>query len=66
MWNGPREGGSCRRPTTCRSIRGVNIHDVLQAAENTLIQFGGHTMAAGLSLYPDDLARFTAVADAYL
>lgn len=51
---------------SCRSIRGVNIHDVLQAAENTLIQFGGHTMAAGLSLYPDDLARFTAVADAYI
>lgn len=51
---------------SCRSIRGVNIHDVLQAAEETLIQFGGHTMAAGLSLYPDDLARFTAVADAYI
>ena len=51
---------------SCRSIRVVNIHDVLQAAESTLIQFGGHTMAAGLSLYPDDLARFTAVADAYI
>lgn len=51
---------------SCRSIRGVNIHDVLQAAESTLIQFGGHTMAAGLSLYPDNLARFTAVADAYI
>lgn len=51
---------------SCRSVRGVNIHDVLSAAGSALIQYGGHAMAAGLSLYPEDMDRFTSVADAYI
>ena len=51
---------------SCRSIAGINIHDVLSAASDTLIQFGGHAMAAGLSIRPENLQKFTAVADAYI
>lgn len=51
---------------SCRSIRSIDIHDVLQKCSDTLVQFGGHTMAAGLSLYPESLELFTAVADAYI
>lgn len=51
---------------SCRSIAGINIHDVLNAASDTLIQFGGHAMAAGLSIRPENIQKFTAVADAYI
>ncbi len=44
---------------SCRSIQGVNIRDVLEQVDktdNTLInKYGGHAMAAGLSLHPDQL-----------
>lgn len=43
---------------SCRSIRGYNIFDALTACRETLLQFGGHAMAAGLSVaanHVDDL-----------
>jgi single-stranded-DNA-specific exonuclease len=50
---------------SCRSIDGVNIRDVLQnvAVNNPglLVKFGGHAMAAGLSLKKADFAKFTEV-----
>lgn len=51
---------------SCRSVKGVNIYEVLNAAKDAVIQFGGHTMAAGLSIRPEDLERFTATANAYI
>ena len=43
---------------SCRSISGINIHEVLSNAKDTVIQFGGHAMAAGLSIEPDRLNDF--------
>ncbi|WP_434149725.1 single-stranded-DNA-specific exonuclease RecJ [Methylocaldum gracile subsp. desertum] len=48
---------------SARSIPGVHIRDVLSdiatRCPNLLRKFGGHAMAAGLSLHRDDLAHFT-------
>ena len=35
---------------SCRSIAGLHMYDALAACRDTLIQFGGHAMAAGLTL----------------
>lgn len=45
-----------------RSIHGLNIRDVLAEVDRQhpglIIKFGGHAMAAGLSLQPDNFSRF--------
>ena len=43
---------------SCRSIAGMNIYDALQACKDELLGFGGHAMAAGLSLAPDKIDSF--------
>ncbi len=52
---------------SARSIPGVHIRDVLDTVAATnpglLSRFGGHAMAAGLSLSRAELARFTAAFD---
>jgi len=45
---------------SCRSIRGFHLYQGLQACAEHLIAFGGHEMAAGLSLTSDQLADFAA------
>jgi single-stranded-DNA-specific exonuclease len=35
-----------------RSIRGLNLHDALGGCRDLMIGFGGHRMAAGLSIHP--------------
>lgn len=35
---------------SCRSIRGFNIYEALHACGDLLLQFGGHSQAAGLSI----------------
>ena len=40
---------------SCRSIHGFNIYEALQYASDTLIQFGGHPMAAGFSIKEQDI-----------
>jgi single-stranded-DNA-specific exonuclease len=42
-----------------RSIRGLHLYQALQACADTLLIFGGHEMAAGLSLRRDQLPDFT-------
>lgn len=53
---------------SARSVNGVHIRDVLDEIATThpqlLSKFGGHAMAAGLSIKCDDYAEFSAVFDA--
>jgi len=44
---------------SARSIRGVHLYRTLQECAASLLAFGGHEMAAGLSLARDQVARFT-------
>ncbi|MFQ5805958.1 MAG: single-stranded-DNA-specific exonuclease RecJ [Phycisphaerae bacterium] len=46
-----------------RSIRHFPLHQVLAACEQHLISHGGHAMAAGIRIAPDQVAAFT---DAFL
>lgn len=41
-----------------RSIESVNLFETLQLCKDTIIQFGGHTMAAGLTLLKENLPLF--------
>ena len=43
---------------SCRSIAGLHIYEALSSCRETLIQFGGHEMAAGLTLACDHLEDF--------
>jgi single-stranded-DNA-specific exonuclease len=43
---------------SARSIRGFDIHEALEACSDCLVQFGGHTYAAGLTLHPNRLDEF--------
>lgn len=51
---------------SCRSIPGINIHDVIAQAGSVVIQFGGHTMAAGLSIKPENLDKFREITNDYI
>ena len=51
---------------SCRSIAGINIHEVLSGANEYIIQFGGHQMAAGLSVEPSKLDSFIEKANEYI
>lgn len=51
---------------SCRSIYGVSIYDILQNSKEVLVQFGGHSMAAGLSILPEKLDEFRDVANRYI
>lgn len=41
-----------------RSIDGIDVYDMLAACEEHLIQFGGHSMAAGLKLNSENFIAF--------
>ena len=43
---------------SARSIEGLNITTAIAAQKELLLNFGGHPMAAGLSLQPEKLAEF--------
>lgn len=51
---------------SCRSIPGLHMYEALAACRDTLIQFGGHAMAAGLSLLPARLTDFRAAFSEYV
>lgn len=40
---------------SARSIGKINLHSCLQAAEHTMLRFGGHPAAAGLTMLPDNV-----------
>ncbi len=43
---------------SARSVKGFDIHEALEKCADLLIQFGGHTHAAGLHLSPENLPSF--------
>ncbi len=43
---------------SARSIEGINITDVIAANQNLIKEFGGHPMAAGLSIEPANIPEF--------
>jgi single-stranded-DNA-specific exonuclease len=43
---------------SARSIEGVHITDAIASQQDLLESFGGHAMAAGLSIDPDKIAEF--------
>ncbi len=43
---------------SARSIEGINIVDILGACKEVLLSYGGHAMAAGLSLSPENIDFF--------
>ncbi|MBI9048312.1 MAG: single-stranded-DNA-specific exonuclease RecJ [Anaerolineaceae bacterium] len=43
---------------SARSIEGINITDAIASQESLLDEFGGHAMAAGLSLAQENLSAF--------
>jgi single-stranded-DNA-specific exonuclease len=50
---------------SARSIRGYHLYQGLQACADHLAGFGGHEMAAGMSLKKDQLAGFIAALEAH-
>lgn len=51
---------------SARSIDGVNIFEVISANKNLLVEFGGHSQAAGVAIEKQNFQAFYAVADKYL
>lgn len=51
---------------TCRSVEGINIHDLLLSCRDYLIEFGGHSQAAGFSIMPDKIDDFRKAVNEYL
>jgi len=43
---------------SCRSVKGFDIHKALQHCEEYLLGYGGHAMAAGLTIEPDKIPEF--------
>lgn len=50
---------------SCRSIPGFNIYEALKAQSDLLLQFGGHTMAAGFSIKEENIPLFRERLNAY-
>lgn len=51
---------------TCRSVDGVNIHDLLTSCGDLLVEFGGHSQAAGFSILPENIDTFKTRVNDYL
>lgn len=43
---------------TCRSIEGINIYEALSSVSDILVEFGGHSQAAGFSIEEKNLSEF--------
>lgn len=51
-----REGDICKG--SGRSVDGFSLYEALSYAKDTLVQFGGHTLAAGMTLKTECLPEF--------
>ena len=52
----PNEDGTYKG--SCRSIEGIDIEEVLSSLSSYLVNFGGHPMAAGLTIDPSMIETF--------
>ncbi|MBF0378927.1 MAG: single-stranded-DNA-specific exonuclease RecJ [Desulfamplus sp.] len=43
---------------SCRSVGNINIHEALSKCSDLLENFGGHFMAAGISIKPENIEKF--------
>lgn len=50
------EQGVCRG--SCRSVEGFSMFSALSACADLLVQFGGHTLAAGFSIERENIEKF--------
>lgn len=57
------EQGDATYKGSARSIPGVNLYTALSECQEVLTGFGGHAMAAGMSLKVNDLERFQKLFD---
>lgn len=51
---------------SARSVEGINITEAIASAQQVLIGFGGHPMAAGLALMPDKFHEFRRLVSAHV
>lgn len=51
---------------SCRSVNGVNVHTLLSSMSNLLTKFGGHPMAAGLTLKVENYDEFVRLTNKYV
>lgn len=49
-----------------RSIKGLNIYEVLKHCSDLFIKWGGHEQAAGVTLYAKDIEKFSAMANEFI
>ncbi len=57
-------GDSCKG--TCRSVAGINVYELLSSVSDVLIEFGGHSQAAGFSIDEKNIAEFSVRVNEYL
>lgn len=55
--------GSKKLKASGRSVTGLNLFQALQGCQDVLVQFGGHAMAAGLTIEPEHLTTFSEIFD---
>ena len=48
-----------------RSIDGFSLYEALKETEDLLVQYGGHTLAAGFSILPENIESFRQKINAY-
>ena len=51
---------------SCRSVNGVNVHTLLSSMTDLLTKFGGHPMAAGLTLKVENYDKFVKLTNYYV
>ncbi len=51
---------------TCRSVDGISVHDLLLYCRDLLIEFGGHSQAAGFSIVEANIPTFKRRVNEYL
>ena len=51
---------------SCRSVNGVNVHSLLSSMDHLLTKFGGHPMAAGLTLKVEKYDEFIRLTNQYV
>ncbi|MFA6860734.1 MAG: single-stranded-DNA-specific exonuclease RecJ, partial [Clostridia bacterium] len=49
-----------------RSVEGINIHEMLTSIDSCIEKFGGHCMAAGLTIKKEQFEKFKAEANCYI